>query len=59
MNNLVVGKRVTIGAAILSVSEALQIVLPDHAAVIGASTIAVTFVAQVLIAHYFGVTVKK
>ena len=59
MNNLVVGKRVTIGAAILSVSESLQIIFPEHATVIGSSTIAVTFIAQVLIANYLGITVKK
>lgn len=53
---IIIGKRVTIGAAILSLSETLQQFFPEHAGALGASAIFVTFVVQILIARYYGVT---
>lgn len=56
---VVIGKRVTIGAMIKSTGAAFAVVYPEYAAAILASTIAVTFIAQVAIAHYASITTKE
>ena len=53
---IVVGKRVTIGAAIMAISEAVQFYLPDHAPAIGQLTIPVIFIVQLILANRYGVT---
>ena len=52
----VIGKRVTIGAAINSVAAVAAHFLPDHAPAIVAAAVPITFVSQVLIAKYGGIT---
>jgi len=56
MNNIVIGKRVTIGAAINSTAAVLAALFPEKASAIVAAAVPVTFLAQVLIAKYFGIT---
>lgn len=53
---IIIGKRVTIGAAILAVSEALQFWLPEHAPAIGQLAIPVIFLVQTFVVNKFGVT---
>ena len=54
--NFVTGKRVKIGAAITSTAAVLAFYFPNHAPAIVAAAVPITFVAQVLIAKYFGIT---
>ena len=58
MNNIVVGKRVQVGAAITSVCAVFAHFYPEHAAAFVGAAVPVTFVAQVLIAKVKGVTTK-
>ena len=61
MNNtqIIIGKRITIGAAIAGVSEAIQYIFPEYAPAIGSLTIPVIFTVQILVAHKFGITTKE
>ena len=59
MNNIVIGKRVTIGAAILGISESVQFFYPEYAPAIGSLTVPIIFLVQVIIANYFGITTKE
>ena len=54
--SVVVGKRVSVGAAIYAVSEALQIFFPEHASAIGQLAIPVVAVVQVILVNRYGVT---
>ena len=56
MNNIIIGKRVKVGAAILSVCSIFAHFYPEHAAAFVAAAVPVTFVVQVLIAKFKGVT---
>ena len=56
VQGIVVGKRITVGAAILAFSEGLQFYFPDHAPAIGQFAIPVIFMVQLFIANKFGVT---
>lgn len=53
---VLVGKRVTIGAAINSTAAALAHFYPDHAPAIISVAVPITFIVQVLVARYWGVT---
>jgi hypothetical protein len=54
--SVIIGKRVTLGAAFTSLAAALGFIFPEHAAAITAMAVPVTFIAQVFVAHKFGVT---
>lgn len=56
MNNIIIGKRVSIGAAITSTAGVLAHFYPEHAPAFIAASVPVTFAVQVFIANYFGVT---
>jgi len=56
MNNIVIGKRVPIGAAITSACAVLAFFFPDYAPAIIAAAVPVTFVIQVIVANRYGVT---
>ena len=56
---VVIGKRVTVGALIKSLGATFAVIYPDYAAAILASTIAVTFTVQVAIAHWSSITTKE
>lgn len=58
MSQFVVGKRVTVGAAVKGALAAYAAYKPEHASVAIAIAIPITFVAQVLIARYGGITTK-
>ena len=53
---IIVGKRVTIGAAILGVANAIAHFYPEQAPAILAIVMPLTFVVQLLVVNYFGVT---
>jgi hypothetical protein len=53
---IIIGKRVTIGAAVTSITTVFANIYPEHAATIVGSAGFVTFVAQVLVANWIGVT---
>ena len=53
---VIIGKRVTVGAAITSLATVFSSIFPEHATAIIASATVVTFVAQLIIAHWLGVT---
>ena len=53
---VVIGKRVTIGAAVTSLTAVLANIFPEYAPSIIASATVVTFVIQVIVANKFGVT---
>ena len=56
---VIIGKRVTIGAAVGSIATVLAELFPEFAtAIIGGAT-AVTFVVQLLVAHKLGITTKE
>jgi len=56
MNNLIIGKRVTIGASITSVCAMLAFIYPDYAPAIIAAAAPVTFIIQVFVANRYGIT---
>ena len=55
---IVVGKRVTIGAMVGSVTTVFANIYPDYAAAIVGSATAITFFIQLLVAHFASVTTK-
>jgi len=55
-DSVIIGKRVTIGAAINSTAVAIAYFYPDKAPAIVAAAIPITLVVQILVARYFGVT---
>lgn len=56
---LVIGKRVTVGAAINSVGAVFAHFYPEHAPAIISACVPITFIAQVIIANYLGITTKE
>lgn len=58
MNDLIIGKRITIGAAITSLATAIGNMFPEHATIIVGFSVPITFAVQVWIANKFGVTTK-
>ena len=58
IKNVVIGKRITVGAAIMGVSEALQTFYPEYAPAIGQLTVPFIFVVQLILVNKFGVTTK-
>ena len=54
--SIVIGKRITVGAAILGLSEAVQTFFPEYAPAIGQLTVPVIFVVQLIIVNKLGVT---
>ena len=58
MNNLVVGKRTTVGAAITSLAGVAAHFYPEHAAAFIGLAVPLTFGVQVFIANKYGVTTK-
>lgn len=55
-NRVVIGKRVTIGAAINSVAAIFAHFYPEHSTAIISAAVPLTFAVQVFVAHYFGIT---
>lgn len=58
LGDVVIGKRVTVGAAINSVAATLAHYYPEHAPAIVSVAVPLTFVAQILIARYGGITLN-
>lgn len=56
--NIIVGKRVTIGAAIGSVAATLAHLFPTQAPAIISAAVPVTFLVQLIVVRYFGVTTE-
>lgn len=56
INSVVIGKRVTIGAAILGAANALAFFYPEKAPAILAIVTPTTLVVQVLVARHLGIT---
>ena len=58
MNELVIGKRIPIGAAITSTAAVLTNFYPAHGPAFIAAAVPITFFVQVWVANKFGVTTK-
>jgi hypothetical protein len=56
---LIIGKRVTIGAALGSVASVFAHFYPEHAPAIVSAVVPITFVLQLIIANYFGITERS
>ena len=56
VNSVVIGKRVTVGAAILGIANALVHFFPEQAPAILAVATPTIFVVQLLIAQYWSIT---
>lgn len=56
VHGIVVGKRVTVGAAITSTAVALGSIWPEHSQAFSALSVPITFAVQVWIANALGVT---
>lgn len=56
INNVVIGKRVTVGAAITSTAAALTHIWPEHGPLFVSMAVPITLVVQIWIANKFGVT---
>ena len=56
VNNVIIGKRVTVGAAIGSSAAILANIFPEYASSFVAGAVPVTLIAQILIARYGGIT---
>lgn len=55
---VVIGKRVTIGGAIGSIATGFSYIFPEQAPAIIAFAFPVTFIIQIIVANYWGVTTK-
>lgn len=55
-NEIVIGKRVTAGAAIMGIASGLAHLYPDYAPAIVSWATPVVFIVQILIARYGGIT---
>ena len=53
---VIIGKRITVGAAILAVSEAFQFFFPEYAPAIGQLAIPLIFIVQTILVNKYGVT---
>lgn len=53
---IIIGKRVSVGAAILGIANAIAYYLPEHAPAILALATPITLIAQVWIANQYGAT---
>jgi hypothetical protein len=53
---IVIGKRVTIGAAVTSTASVFASLFPEYASAILAASVAVTFIIQVIVANRYGIT---
>ncbi len=58
MNGIVIGKRISIGAAITSTAGVFAHFFPEHAAAFIGIAVPVTFGVQLWVAKKFGVTTK-
>jgi hypothetical protein len=58
MENVVIGKRVQIGAVFTSLAGLLTHFYPEHGAAFIAAAVPLTFIAQIAWARKFGVTLK-
>ncbi len=56
---IVIGKRIPIGSAIQSIGTVIASFFPEKAVAIMAATVPVTFIAQVIVVNFFGVTTKE
>ena len=56
MNNIVIGKRVSIGAAMTSLAAVFAFFFPDYAPAFVAAAVPITFVIQVIVANRYGIT---
>ncbi len=54
--DIVIGKRVTVGAAIGGVANAVAVFYPEHAPAILALIVPLTFAVQLVLANRYGVT---
>ena len=53
---VIIGKRITVGAAINSVASIFAFLLPEYAPAIVAAAVPFTFLVQILIVNKLGVT---
>ena len=56
---IVVGKRVLLGAMVGSVATTFAALFPDYAVAIMGSVTAVTFFLQIAVAHFASITTKE
>jgi len=56
---IVVGKRVALGAMVGSVATTFAALFPDYAVAIMGSVTAVTFFLQIAVAHFANITTKE
>ena len=56
MNNIIIGKRIPIGTAITGVAALFAVIFPEYAPAILAAAVPLTFMVQVFVVNYFGVT---
>jgi hypothetical protein len=54
--DIVIGKRVPLGAVVTALGTILASFYPDHAVAIMAASIPLTFFLQVIVVNFFGVT---
>jgi hypothetical protein len=55
-NVVVIGKRVTIGAAVGAIATIFANIYPEHAGSFVASATVVTFIVQIIVANWIGIT---
>jgi hypothetical protein len=53
---VIIGKRVTVGAAINSLAAVAAHIWPEHAPAVVAAAVPVTFITQIIVVNKFGVT---
>ena len=58
MNGLIIGKRISIGAAITSLAGFLTHFFPDHGPAFIGAAVPITLLLQIWIANKYGVTTK-
>ena len=56
MKNVIIGKRITAGAAINSIGAVFAHIYPDYAPAIISACVPITFVVQIILVNKYGVT---
>lgn len=56
---IIVGKRVTVGALVGSITAIMAHFVPQHAPAFMAASVPITMIAQIIIANWLGVTTNE
>ncbi len=57
-NEIIVGKRIAVGAVLGSIAKIFATLYPENATIFYESGLVLTFIVQIILANYFSITTK-